>query len=157
MALSPNLINEARTPKERNQVLPKEYELRRRYIFHATQHGLIEQVTISVFLSELIILCKATQITIRFCSHFMNSSVKSIKICEYFKQLDLARRIDVNFVHQQERQSFSVSILRSYEGWVKTVLHTKLTWTMWNKNSCFTLKPNIERTVQIFQLVVDKL
>jgi hypothetical protein len=37
------------------------------------------------------------------------------------------RRIYVCFIRQQERQSFSVSILGSYIRWGITGLHTKIT------------------------------
>jgi hypothetical protein len=43
----------------------------------------------------------------------------------YFILLYLDRQIYVRFIFQQERQSFSVSIFRSYNRWGKTVLHTK--------------------------------
>ena len=46
---------------------------------------------------------------------------------EYFELLYLVRRIYIRFIRQQERQSFSVSILGSYIRWGKTALHTKLT------------------------------
>ncbi len=50
-----------------------------------------------------------------------------INIFEYFKLLYHVRRIYIRFIRQQERHSFSVSILRSCMRWGKTVLHTKLT------------------------------
>jgi hypothetical protein len=40
--------------------------------------------------------------------------------------MNLARRIYVRFIRQQQRQSFSVSILGSYNRWGSTILHTKL-------------------------------
>ena len=53
--------------------------------------------------------------------------VNHLQIFEYFKLLYLVRRIYVRFIRQQERHSFSVSILGSYKCWGRTVLHTKLT------------------------------
>jgi hypothetical protein len=50
-----------------------------------------------------------------------------LQIFEYFKLLYLVRHIYVCFIRQQERQSFSVSILVSDIRWGKTVLHTLLT------------------------------
>jgi hypothetical protein len=40
--------------------------------------------------------------------------VNHLQIFEYFKLLYLVGRIYVRFIRQQERQSFSVSLVRSY-------------------------------------------
>ena len=53
--------------------------------------------------------------------------VNHLKILEYFKLLYLIRRIYVRFIRQQQRNTFSVSILGSYIRWRITILHTKLT------------------------------
>jgi hypothetical protein len=51
----------------------------------------------------------------------------SYKYLNIFKLLYLIRGIYVRFLRQQERHSFSVSIVGSYMRWGKTALHTKLT------------------------------
>jgi hypothetical protein len=53
-----------------------------------------------------------------------------LEIFKYYKLMDLfARRIYIRFIRQQERHSFSVSIVGSCIRWGKTVLHTKITRT----------------------------
>ncbi len=90
------------------------------------------------------ILCiklKSTISKINLCFYAVKSFIKCIQTNELISQLFvdqlktlenvellyLVRRIYVRFIHQQERQSFSVSIAGSYMRWGKTVLHTKLT------------------------------
>jgi hypothetical protein len=56
----------------------------------------------------------------------------------YFRYYMLyhARSIYVRFICQQERQSFSVSVSRSFMRWGNTVLPTILTRIMSNNSSC---------------------
>ncbi len=52
--------------------------------------------------------------------------VNHLQIFEYCEVLYLVRHIYVRFICQQQRQNFSVSIVRSYIRCGSTILHTKL-------------------------------
>jgi hypothetical protein len=58
-------------------MLMQPYDFRLHDIFHVKQHGVIEQMIISIFVNYMILWYETTLITIKFKKHFRNTSVNS--------------------------------------------------------------------------------